>query len=263
MLLLHDKREMDISRALEIWNKIWKRVVIPVVKWGIFIFSLLIVIFAISWITLRINMSRKIVPVPNIIGMDVQGGQFKLQQSHLKMKISENRKFSSTIEKDKILLQSPAPGTKTKANSSIKVILSNGTRIFSVPNLMGLSMRRAQIMLHTNGLDIGRVALAYFNSDKDIIIAQEPPPGIDVLRSSRINLLVSLGPWPEEFLMPDLEGKNASQVLSFLRQNGLRIGNVRRKIYPGAPPGIVIQQYPQAGYKVNRESIINLWISQG
>lgn len=124
-------------------------------------------------------------------------------------------------------------------------------------------MRRAQIMLNTNGFDIGRVSLVYSESNKDIVIAQEPSPGIEVMRNSRVNLLVSLGPRPEEFVMPDLEGENASQVLSFLRQNGLRIGNVRRRIYPGASPGIVIQQYPQAGYKVNRESIINLWISQG
>jgi beta-lactam-binding protein with PASTA domain len=263
MLLISNNRKVNITKALDIWQKIWKRAIAPLFKWGLFVFSLLIVIFVFSWITLRINMSRKIVPVPNIIALDVQEARFRLQQSHLKMKISKNRKFSSTIEKDKIVIQSPAPGTKSKANSSVKVMLSSGTRIFSVPNIMGLSMRRAQIMLNTNGFDIGRVSLVYSESNKDIVIAQEPSPGIEVMRNSRVNLLVSLGPRPEEFVMPDLEGENASQVLSFLRQNGLRIGNVRRRIYPGASPGIVIQQYPQAGYKVNRESIINLWISQG
>jgi len=208
-------------------------------------------------------MSRKIVPVPDVIGLDLQKAKATLQQIDLKLKISTNRQFSNTIEKDRILLQSPAPGTKAKAKSAVKVVLSDGTRTFSIPNLIGLSIRRAQILLNTNGFNLGQVAIVYSPKEKDIIIAQEPPPGIKVMRDSRVNLLISLGPKPQEYVMPDLSGKSYSQALNFLKDNGFRIGNVRRKSYPGYGPGIVIQQYPQAGFKVNKDSIINLWISQG
>jgi len=208
-------------------------------------------------------MSSKIVPVPNIIGMEIEKAKAKLRQLNLKLIISENRQFDDTIAKDLILLQSPAAGTKTKANSAIKAVLSNGTKTFTVPDLIGLSIRRAQIVLSSNGFNLGQVALVHSDKEKDTVLSQEPPPTMEVMRSSRVSLLVSLGPRPQDYIMPDLSGKSFSQVLPFLKNNGFRIGNVRKKHFPDSRPGIIIQQYPQAGFRVNKDTIIHLWISQG
>jgi beta-lactam-binding protein with PASTA domain len=62
--------------------------------------------------------------------------------------------------------------------------------------------------------------------------------------------------------MPDLIGKPADLVASKARTEGFRLGKVNFRRYPGVEPGVVIQQKPQAGYRLSRNDIIYLDVSQ-
>jgi beta-lactam-binding protein with PASTA domain len=45
-----------------------------------------------------------------------------------------------------VLEQIPDKGTQLKANRTVKVLLSLGNRRFAVPNLLGTSLRAAQLI---------------------------------------------------------------------------------------------------------------------
>jgi beta-lactam-binding protein with PASTA domain len=57
-----------------------------------------------------------------------------------------SKRFSSEPE-GQILEQNPPTGTRLKTNRSVKVLLSLGDRKFAVPNLLGTSLRAAQLTL--------------------------------------------------------------------------------------------------------------------
>lgn len=95
------------------------------------------------------------------------------------------------------------------------------------------------------------------------IIAQDPLPSMEEMPGAAVNVLVSLGPRATEYIMPDLVGKSLEQVREALETKGFRIGNIRSKYYPWAEEGVIIQQTPQAGFKVKSDAIINLWVSEG
>jgi len=51
-------------------------------------------------------------------------------------------------------------------------------------------------------------------------------------------------------------------VASRARTEGFRFGKINYRKYPGVDAGIVIQQKPQAGYRVSKNDIILLEVSQ-
>ena len=77
-----------------------------------------------------------------------------------------------------------------------------------------------------------------------------------------MNILVSLGPLDQYYIMPDLVGKSADSVAARARIEGFKIGKPNFRNYPGIAPGIVIQQKPQAGYRLSKNESILLEVSQ-
>jgi beta-lactam-binding protein with PASTA domain len=98
--------------------------------------------------------------------------------------------------------------------------------------------------------------------DPSTVAYQSPGPGTQEGSDPSVNILISLGPPAQDFIMPDLIGKLADLVASRARTEGFRIGKINYKKYPGVEAGVVIQQKPQAGYRVSKNDIILLEVSQ-
>ena len=79
------------------------------------------------------------------------------------------------------------------------------------------------------------VALAAYRT---IVIAQDPPAGSSNTEGARVDLLVSLGPPPEAFVLPDLTGRPARDVETLLQSRGVRVGSktvlIDRSVMPPA-----------------------------
>ena len=99
-------------------------------------------------------------------------------------------------------------------------------------------------------------------SDPSTVAYQSPKPGAQAGADPSVNILVSLGPTEQYYIMPDLIGKPAELVASRARSEGFRIGNLNYRSYPGVEPGIVIQQKPQAGYRLSKNDVVILDVSQ-
>ena len=94
------------------------------------------------------------------------------------------------------------------------------------------------------------------------MVYQSPKPGTQEGSDPSVNILISLGPPAQYFIMPDLIGKPAELVASRARNEGFHIGKMNYRKYPGVEPGVVIQQKPQAGYRLSKSDIILLDVSQ-
>jgi beta-lactam-binding protein with PASTA domain len=235
---------------------------INIVKWGAILLFAVIVGMVSAWFSLKINMSGREVKVPEVIGMKPDDAIKILSKSSLRLSIEEGRRFSSTMGKGMILLQNPAPGEIVKRGNLVRVVLSSGSERKIIPRLIGSSARSAQIIIQNEGLRVGRFSFVYYHLPRDTVIAQEPLPSMEEFPGARVDLLISLGPRQREFVMPNLVGTEIAVTRAFLLRNGFRIANIRGKYYPGVPPDVVIQQYPQAGYKIEENEVINLWISE-
>ena len=211
---------------------------------------------------MRFAIRGREVAVPSLIGKNQEEAAQILSGSGLLLKVSSKR-FSSQVPEGRVLEQNPPTGTRLKTNRTVKVLLSLGERRFAVPNLLGTSLRAAQLTLTQRRLALGNTLYAHTpDSDPQTVAYQTPPPGTLEGTDPSVNILVSLGPTAEYFIMPDLIGKPAELVASRARTEGFRLGKMNYKKYPGVEPGVVIQQKPQAGYRLSKGEVILLDVSQ-
>jgi serine/threonine-protein kinase len=211
---------------------------------------------------MRFAIRGREVVVPVLVGKTQGEAEKTIADSGLVLKVSSKR-FSDSVPEGHVLDQIPSSGTRLKTNRTVRVLLSLGDRRFPVPNLVGTSLRTAQLSLGQRGLSLGNTLYAHTAEGEPGTVAyQSPMPGSQEGTDPAVNILISLGPAVEYFIMPDLIGQPAELVASRSRNEGFRIGRMTYKRYPGVEPGVVIQQKPQAGHRVSKSEIILLEVSQ-
>ena len=62
--------------------------------------------------------------------------------------------------------------------------------------------------------------------------------------------------------MPDLIGVAGSRAVDLLRTRGFRVTIVGELPYPGVPAGIVLRQFPAAGFQIAAGDPISLEVSR-
>jgi serine/threonine-protein kinase len=226
--------------------------------------AILIVASIVSALTaMRFAIRGREVVVPSVIGKTQAEAQELVQNSGLVFRVSSTR-FSSEVPEGHVLQQDPATGTRLKANRTVKVLVSLGDRRFAVPNLLGTSLRAAQLTLSQRHLSLGNTLYShtYGGEEASTVVYQSPPAGTQEGSDPSVDILISLGPPAQYYIMPDLIGKPAELVAARARTEGFRLGKMNYRKYPGVEPGVVIQQKPQAGYRLTRDDVILLDVSQ-
>lgn len=146
--------------------------------------------------------------------------------------------------------QYPAAGTFVKPGRRVEVVVTDQAGLAVCPNVAQRSPREAAIIADSSGLAVNLEAVRYRHSDSEpegIVIAQAPPAYTGVLPGTELILTVSLGPASSSPTVPELVGRNISEVVFLLAQQELKLGEVARYPDRSRVPGTVIGQSPSAG----------------
>ncbi|MDI6703110.1 MAG: PASTA domain-containing protein [bacterium] len=206
--------------------------------------------------------SRQEVIVPNVIGKDFASA-FEILSTN-KLDIKKVSEYHDTIPKDFVISQTPSPGKKIKEGRRIWLVVSSGREVFEMPDLRNCTVREAQERLYriSKGLRIVTTSFVHTNFPKGCIIAQAPLPFSKIEKGDVISVLVSHGPHPKSFLMPEFIGMNWQYVNREIERLGLIIEDVVEKVDYNVEEGIVLEQNPPFGFKVRKGDYVNLVISK-
>jgi eukaryotic-like serine/threonine-protein kinase len=234
-------------------------------RWSsiILMVAILMVASLVSALTaMRFAIKGREVEVPKLAGRTREEAEQILKGRGLNLKVSSSR-FSSEVAEGKVLVQFPPSGTRLKADRTVKVLLSLGSQRFAVPNLVGTSLRAAQLTLGQRRFSLGNTLYAHTaEGDPSTVVYQSPKSGTQEGSDPSVSILISLGPPAQYFIMPDLIGKPAELVAARARAEGFHLGKMNYRKYPGVEPGVVIQQKPQAGYRLTKSDVILMDVSQ-
>lgn len=202
----------------------------------------------------RVVMPRLIhsggeVRVPDLQNLTLEQAEKELRPMGLTLSRAGER-FEPSVPRGFIIAQEPGPGTPVRGNRRVLVTISLGEEFSSVPELFGQSRRGAQLLLERAGLRIGGSTRAP-NDDvgQDLVAGSDPPAETVLPRGTAVALLVSTGPGPEVFVMPDLTGREISGVRRQLEGLGFRV-----LVPPAAASvGPIVSQSPQAGSRVTTD----------
>ena len=216
-----------------------------------------------TYITLSLVIkSEDTVLVPDIIGKDVVSVLEDLTELDLNTKVKESQ-YSVEVPKDHVIFQDPRAGSEIKKGRDIKIVISRGPQIIIMPNFSGISLRRARIAIEE--LDLCRGATSSTSDlvvDKGDIIAQFPLPGSNVNRGVCVDLLVSNGPRPKSFKMPDLVGLQLDDALLTIDKNHLVHGEINVKYHRDKPKSSILEQVPLPGSRIEEWQPVNMVINR-
>jgi eukaryotic-like serine/threonine-protein kinase len=202
------------------------------------LFILASVAFLSAITAMRFAIQGREVVMPDVIGMKVIPARQTLQGRGLGLKV-EDRVYNS-LPADSVVRQSPPGNMKVKIGQYAHVVLSLGPQRADIPKLDDASLRAARIDLLRRGLQAGEISSVYLPGwDVDQVIQQDPPPGTIDNVSPHVNILVSLGPRPPAYVMPNLVGLSLANAEAKLKPAGLKIEKVSLAAVPGATHGNV------------------------
>ena len=225
-------------------------------------FILASVAFLSALTAMRLAVQGREVTMPNLVGVKLAQAQQVLQGNKLGLKI-EDRVYSA-LPVDAVVRQSPAANIRVKTTQQAHVVLSLGPQKTNVPALVNLSPRAAHIELLQRGLQSGEVSSAYLpNFPADAVVGQKPLPGGTTENSGpHVDMLVSLGSAPAQYMMPEFSGAPMAEAESRLRAAGLKIAKISPVQTLGVAAGSVVGQNPARGKLVDARSSIELTIAE-
>lgn len=225
--------------------------------------AILVVASGVSAITsMRLAIRGKEVTVPTLTGK-TEGEAKQILQNYNLLLRAPTKRFSADVPSGRIVEQDPPAGTRLKSSRSVKVLLSAGPRTYAVPNLIGSSVRAAQLTLAQRSFTLGNTSMTRTLSGEPLTIQQQDPqPGSQEGADPTVNVLVSLGKFEESYVMPDIVGKRLEQVAPRIRNEGFQLGKLTYRKSTGVEPGLVVLQEPQAGHRVAKSDTILLEVSQ-
>jgi len=239
-----------------------KRFAVKTVQYALLGLALLVTAGLSALTTMRVVLTSQEVVVPSLLEKRIAEAGALATRSRLLLQI-EGRRNDPRVPPDRVVAQEPAPGSTLKTQRSVRVWVSLGPRRLTVPPVEGDSIRSGRLALEQAQVPVGRVVEVTDPAEEGTILMQHPPPGeTDSLGADGASLLVSAGTLQRDYVMPDLIGKPAAQVLDRLRLAGLKVTEVRYRAYPGVAPGMVLRQAPVAGYRVSSRSSVSLDISK-
>lgn len=221
-----------------------------------------LILIASIFLTMSFLIKGEEIPAPSLLGKSLNEAYRIASQTGVYLKKIEVN-YDKNFKPRTIINQSPVPGTKIKEKSIIKIYITSELIEVIVPDFTNYSLKDIEKRIKES--DLKKRYVSYIEADSippDLVISQSYPPGSRIPRGSGIDFLVCRGRKEKSYMMPDIIGMRAEKVLILFEQKGFKISQITEIVYPDLEPGIVINQYPQSGHKINSKNLISAEVSK-
>ncbi len=161
---------------------------------GIGLGIILVVAFITSQIAMPLLFSRdKSVEVPNVTDIPASSARSILTDAKLHS-IVRDSVWSDDTEMGNVISQKPEAGSLIQPDGTVYLVVSMGSRFVEVPDLEGLDVQTAWIVLKNNKLRfVVTDSLASDRHPVNTVVQTDPARGERVERNSRVKLSISKG----------------------------------------------------------------------
>lgn len=227
----------------------------------------LVVAIVIGAMALWRSLSQTTHEVPDLSGRPASEAQNEVANFGWDIVVREEA--NDDIARGNVIRTEPASGRDVAEGDELVLIVSSGPAPSVLIDLAGSTERDALAALRDVGLE-GEVTERPFDEKvpRGVVISWDVPdqpgqqvPGDEVLRGTKVELVVSDGPAPRE--VPDLVGLRAAEARASLEKLGLVFARGDDVFSPTVRRGRVVRQSVDAGERVERGSEITVRVSKG
>ncbi|GAB4545342.1 MAG: hypothetical protein Fur0020_14430 [Thermodesulfovibrionia bacterium] len=224
------------------------------IRWLLYIIGMIIISVSVIILSMRLIGYNKTVEVPRLIGKDINEVKRSLATNGLSLEI-DDEVYNAEFPKGSVIRQDIEPGRRVKRGSEIKVVISKGVEVFSMPSFEGQVLDEAKLTVLNLGLNIGRVTWVHSDTiEKGRIIAQRPLPGN--VKENEVNFLVSLGPYDVSYRCPSFVNMTIDDARRLADLLGI-------KLLEKDEGSRIIFQKPEAGAIIKRGDTVEVTLGKG
>lgn len=199
-----------------------------------------------------------LVQVPDLRDVGVAAAGERLADAGLTLGAVDSLRHP-TVARNLILGQAPLPGQLALPGSSVRITRSLGPQMRAVPDVSGVALDRARVVLETSGFVVKVDSLAA-DVPRGRVVASAPPADSMVALPAEIQLTVSMG--PPLVPMPSVLGMDEATARATLDSLGLVVSQVDQVFRFGRDQGIVVEQEPPADSLLERGSAVRLSVGR-
>ncbi len=197
----------------------------------------------------------------NVIGKELSYGKKILKEENFKPIVSDTL-FSAVYKPGEIVDQYPEPNRRVKDGRTVRLKIAQPEKMVTLPDLIGRSLRSAELTLMQSGLEIDTVYKEYNSDVPEGNVTWQYPRGGDLLsKGMGLHLTISLGVPPNFFQVPNLFGLSKKKAIADLEKAGLTLGKVFYRQNEDLIPYTVLDQSISAETVLEKTTQINLTVS--
>lgn len=182
---------------------------------------------------------------PELVGLPLGQAEATAEAAGLELEVVSSQHSEATAE-GHVLSTSPAAGQRVLDDGTVEVELSLGKERYAVPQVEGLSLKRAQRELaDANLVADDEQTLKYSGRvEEGDVISASPEPGSLLKPDEVVHLTVSRGRVPVE--IPDVTGETEKAATRRLEAAKFSVSSSEEH-HDDVPAGAVISQTPDSG----------------
>ena len=199
------------------------------------------------------------VALPNFVEMTREEAENAATAAGLQLEVSEE--YSSDVEEGKVISQDPAymDGYTVKENSTVKIAVSLGENIKTVPDVVGKTRDEATKAIEDEELKAEVVEEASSKVEAGYVIRQDPEEDKELNAGETVKIYVSTG--TKQITMEHVVGQAEDTAKKTLTDLGFEV-NVVYEEDTSKDNGVVLRQSLDAGRTVDEGTEVTLTVNQ-
>jgi eukaryotic-like serine/threonine-protein kinase len=200
-------------------------------------------------VTIFVSTGKPKVVVPTLKGLKSADAIAQLKALHL---VADVHDVQSAIPADEVTASDPKVGTKVVSGTKVRINVSSGPTLVTVPNVVGKSISVATATLNQAGF---KVSPTYVESDQpqNQVVSYSPS---QAAKGSTVVLTVSNG--PKTVAVPDVRTLDVGTATSTLENVGFRVKVTYTTVTDPNQDSIVLDQSPEGNQQAAPGSTVTL-----
>jgi eukaryotic-like serine/threonine-protein kinase len=209
-----------------------------------------------NFVTLYVSTGKPKVKVPNVVGLQLTEAVTRLADAGLR---ADPHEVPSGQDAGTVTAQAPAAGDKIVVKSAVRINVSKGPKLLSVPNVISEPFANAISALQGAGFAVARKDVES-NQPKGNVVNQTPVPGSQAAVGSKVTLEVSKG--PKTTSISDVTGLDEETARATLESEGFKVTVQETEVFDPTQDGTVIDQNPPGGAEAKPGSKVQITVGR-
>ena len=211
-----------------------------------------------SEVVLLVSAGPETVAVPDVTDQELDDARATLERRGFTVAVE--REPSDEVDEGLVISQSPRGGSDAPEGSEVRLTVSSGRDLVTVPDVLNQSQSSAESEITSAGLSVGAVTSQ--GDDRvapGTVLSQSPSPGTEIPEGDAVSLVVAIA--QPEVEVPGVVGSDGDSARASIQGAGLT--PVSEGASSDQPIGVVIDQDPPGGTLVQQGSTVRFTVSVG